>query len=307
MTVEPSVMPAPVPVARSLRAGLAELAAVMPTDLTERADLLASRRAAEARATTAAAVAAAWQLGVDERTVDGAPVTVLNATAAPAARVVFVHGGGLVAGNRLDGVDVVARHAAALGLEVWTLEYPLAPEGSYDDMVDVVVRVTAAAAALGLPVILAGQSAGGGLAAAAALACRDRGIELLGQLLVCPMLTRAESVATRQFPSDASWSPRSNATAWAAALEQATTPPPGERTDLDGLAPTYLDTGSAEIFRDAIVGLAGALWAAGARAELHVWSGAFHGSDCVVESATVSVEAHRARREWLRRLLDDDV
>lgn len=296
-----------VPVARSLRGGLVELAGAMPTDLVTPADLAAYRQAARRRATSTEMVATAWQLQAEEREVAGAPVTVLRATRTPAARVVFVHGGGLVAGNRLDGIDVVARHAAALDLEVWTVEYPLVPEGNHDDMIAAVVAVSAAVADLGLPVVLAGQSAGGGLAASAALRCRDAGVDLLGQLLVCPMLSRAESVATQQFAHDASWSPQSDATAWAAALEHAEALPPGERTDLAGLAPTYLDTGSAEIFRDAIVAFAGLLWSAGARAELHVWSGAFHGSDCVVESAPVSVEAHRARREWLRRLLADDL
>ena len=80
--------------------------------------------------------------------------------------------------------------------------------------------------------------------------------------------------------------------------------PPGTRDDLAGLGPTYLDVGSAELFRDSVVGFADALWASGVRTELHVWSGAFHGSDGVVDDAVVSQEAHRARERWLRRLID---
>lgn len=297
---------APVPVARGLRAALAAIGEAMPTDLSAD-DVPAYRNAAAARATTAEAVADRLGLEVDDRQVGVIPVSVFRAGRAPAARVVFFHGGGLIAGDRFDGVDVVARHARDLGLEVWSVEYPLAPEHSFDAMIRAAISVVSAAAEAGAPVVIAGQSGGGGLAAATALACRDAGLPLAGQLLICPMLSRADTASARQFSHDPSWSPISNATAWTAALDGEPHVPPGERTDLDGLPPTFLDSGSAEVFRDAIVTYASQLWAHGCRAELHVWSGGFHGSDCAAEDAVSSIEAHRARREWLRRLLSDEL
>lgn len=96
----------------------------------------------------------------------------------------------------------------------------------------------------------------------------------------------------------------SNRGCWSAALTGSDSVPPGERDDFAGLAPTFLDVGSAELFRDSVVAFAGSLWAGGVSAELHVWSGGFHASDCVVEDAIVSQEAHRARARWLRRLID---
>lgn len=297
-----------VPVARALRNGLVELARAMPTDLATADDIASYRLASSARGTTAEEVAARLELVADECVLGGgAPITVFHASGPPVARVLFLHGGGFIAGNRFDGVDVVARHADALDLEVWTLEYPLAPNHRFDRMIETTIEAIASCGVDGLPVVLAGQSGGGGLAAATALECRDRGIPLAGQLLICPMLSRDSTAATRQFAHDPSWSPLSNATAWAAALEGTGMRPPGERDDLAGLPPTFLDAGSAELFRDPIVGFAGRLWANACRAELHVWSGAFHGSDCIEEAAVVSVEAHRARRKWLRRLLADEV
>ncbi|SNQ50302.1 Carboxylesterase NlhH (fragment) [Frankia canadensis] len=42
---------------------------------------------------------------------------------------------------------------------------------------------------------------------------------------------------------------------------------------------------------------------AGGRAELHVWSGGFHGFTGLVPDAALSRAAVAARRGWLRRLL----
>nr|WP_241740071.1 MULTISPECIES: alpha/beta hydrolase fold domain-containing protein [Microbacterium] len=125
--------------------------------------------------------------------------------------------------------------------------------------------------------------------------------------MICPMLSRADAPSMRQFARDHSWSAQSNDTGWMSALGPTDDLPPGERSDLAGLPPTYLDAGSAELFRDAIVSFASSLWAKGCRAELHVWSGGFHASDCVDETPIVSAEAHRARREWMRRWLAGDL
>lgn len=295
-----------VPISRALVEGHRGLAARLP-EVRSVAGIPAYRAAATLDQESAASVAARRGLAIVERTLpaSAAPVTVLLPPGDARLRLVFLHGGGLIAGDRASGIDVVARHAAALGAEVWSVEYPLAPEHRFDAMIEVVVEAVEAAA--GLPVILAGQSGGGGLAAAAMLACRDRGIPLLGQLLICPMLGDLVTRSGRQFANDPSWGARSDRTAWGAALEGTVLGPPSERSDLGGLAPTFLDTGSAELFRDGITAFAGRLWAAGSPAELHVWSGAFHASDCVVEDAAVSVEAHRARGDWMRRLVDDEV
>lgn len=299
-----------VPIARSLQPALSELASVLPTDITSPADIDRYRTVACARATDAREVSARLGLASAELSIASAPAVTRFAADGVArnARVIFLHGGGLIAGDRFDGVDVVARHAAELGLEIWTVEYPLAPEHTLPEMVDAVCGVVAAADGVdGLPILLAGQSAGGGLAAAVAVACRDRGIRLEGQMLVCPMLSRTDSVSTRQHADDPSWSRISNQTGWRSALSDTGAVPPAERADLAGMAPVYLDTGTAELFRDSIAAYAVALWANGCRAELHAWSGAFHGSDCVNESSAVSVDAHRVRREWLRRWIQGDL
>ena len=75
------------------------------------------------------------------------------------------------------------------------------------------------------------------------------------------------------------------------------------RFALSGLPTTYIDTGSAEVFRDEDAAYAGRIWAAGGQAELHVWAGGFHGFDALFPRADISVTARRTRTDWLARVL----
>ena len=79
---------------------------------------------------------------------------------------------------------------------------------------------------------------------------------------------------------------------------------PARAEDLSGLPPTFIDVGSAEVFRDECVAYASQIWAAGGSAELHVWPGGFHGFDGLAPQAQISQEARAARVRWLHRLLD---
>lgn len=296
-----------VPVAPQFEPALTLLAAALPTDISVPGGVLAYRAAAQSRATTASDVTARCGLVAHERTVAGLPVTVFQPPESALVRVVFLHGGGLIAGNRFDGADVIGRHAAKLRLELWCVEYPLAPEHRFGEIVESVLAVTAVAGDDDVRVLIAGQSAGGGIAAEVALRAADRGIRVDGQMLVCPMLARADDESARAFSGDRSWSAANSETAWAVALGDGPDVPPGERRDVPRLGPTYLDAGSAELFRDAITGFASMLWRRGNRAELHVWSGGFHAFDCAAEDVPGAADAHRARGEWIRRWLTNEV
>ena len=74
-------------------------------------------------------------------------------------------------------------------------------------------------------------------------------------------------------------------------------------TDLASLPPTFIDTGSAEVFRDEDAAYASRIWAAGGEAELHVWPGGFHGFDALFPQAQLSIVARRTRSDWLGRIL----
>ncbi|MFH9942925.1 alpha/beta hydrolase [Streptomyces murinus] len=239
-------------------------------------------------------------------------------TTAPLPVLYHVHGGGMMAGTDRAGVEVPLDWARELGAVVVSVDYRLAPEHPHPAPVeDVYAGLVWAAAHTaeigGAPrrIVVAGASAGGGLAAAAALLARDRqGPSLLGQLLMSPMLDdRNDTVSSRQMTDRGLWDRTANETAWTALLGTRRGGPdvspyaaPARATDLSGLAPAYLDVGSAETFRDETVAHASRLWAAGGRAELHVWPGAFHGFDTLAPEAALSRTARAARLDWLRRL-----
>jgi acetyl esterase len=135
-----------------------------------------------------------------DRTVPGPageiPVRVYTpAGEGPLPVVVYFHGGGWVIGD-LEVVDQPCRQlASAAGAIVVSVDYRLAPEHRYpaafEDSYAATVWVGAHAAEIGgdpARLAVAGDSAGGNLAAAVALAARDRGgPELAAQLLIYPV------------------------------------------------------------------------------------------------------------------------
>ncbi|MFJ4191927.1 alpha/beta hydrolase [Kitasatospora sp. NPDC089509] len=232
----------------------------------------------------------------------------------------YLHGGGMVTGNAWSVLPRVLRSwALPLGLAVVSVEYRLAPgtrfPGAVEDCYAGLDWVAGHAAELGVDarrLVIGGKSAGGGLAAALALLARDRGgPAALGQLLLSPMLDdRGDTFSSRQLAGHDTWDRTSNATAWQAVLgerygaaELSPYAAPARATDLSRLPAAYLDVGSAETFRDEVVGYADAIWRAGGTAELHVWPGACHGFDTLAPDAAVSRDAQEARTRWLRRVL----
>jgi acetyl esterase/lipase len=93
----------------------------------------------------------------------------------PERTVVLVHGGGFVAPLDPFHVRYATRLAAALRARVVLPDYPLAPEHSWRDSHEPLVDLVARWAAEPGDLVLAGDSAGGGLALALAQSLRDRG------------------------------------------------------------------------------------------------------------------------------------
>lgn len=265
---------------------------------------------------------------VEERSVPGAEgdpeISLLicrptGATTATGA-IYHTHGGGMVVGDNRTGVIEMLEFARELNLAVVSVEYRLAPEtphpGPVEDCYAGLAWTAEHADELGIDperIVVAGTSAGGGLAAGVALMARDRkGPALHGQLLICPMLDdRNDTPSTLQMEGLGIWDRTSNQTGWTALLGDAqgtddVSPyaAPARETDLSGLPPAFIDVGSAETFRDEDVAYASAIWRAGGVAELHVWPGGFHGFDSMVPHAAVAKAARSARQVWLRRLFE---
>ena len=241
------------------------------------------------------------------------------AVSAPVAAIYYMHRGGMITGNNRSDVPGMLDIAEQLGLAVISVEYRLAPEtphpGPVEDCYAGLVWTVEHADELGIDasrIVVAGVSAGGGLAAAVSLMARDRGgPALFGQLLMCPMLDdRNDSVSTQQMAGLGVWDRTSNETGWTALLGSArgtadVSPyaAPARAMDLSRLPPTFIGVGSAETFRDENVAYASAIWGSGGVAELHVWPGGFHGYFLLAPQAQISRATAAAQVSWLHRLL----
>lgn len=230
-----------------------------------------------------------------------------------------IHGGGMIAGDRMVAIDQIVPWIVDHDAVAVTVEYRLAPEFPdpypVEDCYAGLLWTADHSAELGIDpgrIIITGASAGGGLSAGTALLARDRkGPELIGQVLICPMLDdRDRTVSTLQYDGAGTWIRQSNQTGWDALLgdrrgtdDVSIYAAPARATDLSGLPPAYIDCGSAEVFRDEDVAYASALWSSGVQAELHVWAGGFHGFHMMAPHTAVAQAAIAARDGWVARLL----
>jgi len=233
--------------------------------------------------------------------------------------IFHAHGGGMIVGDRFVGIAAIVDWIERFDAVCVTVEYRLAPEFPdpypVEDCYAGLVWTAEHAEELGIDparLIIAGGSAGGGLAAGVSLMARDRGgPALAGQVLICPMLDdRDASVSTHQIDGVGVWDRTSNVTGWSALLGDrrgtgavSIYAAPARATDLSGLPPAFIDCGSAEVFRDEDVAYASQIWADGGQAELHVWPGGFHAFDMMAPHAAMSQAALAARDNWVARII----
>lgn len=105
--------------------------------------------------------------------------------------IVFLHGGGYLAGSPRTHRALTAWLAHESGTRTFSLDYRLAPEHPYPAGLDDAVAAVRAIVAQGVPmsqISLCGDSAGGGLVLATLLRLRDEGSALPGRAaLICPL------------------------------------------------------------------------------------------------------------------------
>lgn len=297
---------------------LAPLLRLLPTGLTAARiprDDIAARRAASDTSDAVLNRRFGMAPGVTWRdntiqTPDGPMrVRVYSPPTASRGSVLYLHGGGLVLGTIEGYAARCAAWAAGTGCEVVVPDYRLAPEHPYPAAIDDAMTALAWCATRGDdigPIGVAGDSAGGGLAAAVALRNREDAVAPLAfQVLVYPMLDdRTVGPDARYASPFVSWSFADNAISWRAYLDNAPAPSdaaPARADDLAGLPPTYVDTGTLDIFHDEDVAYARRLLAAGVEVEAHIWNGAPHGFDVVAPRSALGRAAWDARFAFVRR------
>lgn len=238
----------------------------------------------------------------------------------PRPCIYWPHAGGMIVGNRFTGMDEVVIWLKEFDAICVSIEYRLAPEhpdpAQTEDSYAGLLYTHEHAAELGIDpskIVIAGVSAGGGLAAALSLMARDRhGPKPLGQMLVAPMLDDRDSlyVAREQLADAVVWDIGMNKYGWNCLLggreggdNVSYYAAPGRAEDLSGLSPVFIDVGSADLFRDESISFASKLLKYGVQVELHIWPGTFHWSDALVPGHSLSKYAVASRIHWLRRLL----
>lgn len=265
---------------------------------------------------------------VEEREVPGPAgepdITVLilrpRNTSTPLPGIYHTHGGGMIIGGRTSGVDGFLPYVAEGKAVVVSVEYRLAPEhpdpAPVEDCYAGLVWTAKNASELGIDperLIIAGGSAGGGLAAGTALLARDREFPPLShQVLICPMIDdRFETPSSRMLDGEGVWDRNDNLFGWTSLLGKRRGGPdvspyaaPARAEDLSGLPRTYIDCGASEGFRDEAILYATRLSQAGVLVDFHMWGGGFHGFDAMATHAAVSRASLAARDEFLRRALE---
>jgi acetyl esterase len=231
--------------------------------------------------------------------------------------LLYLHGGGFVVGNVASEQDNAATLASTLDIVVASVEYRLAPEHPYPaglhDCVAALQWLSEHADEIGVDparIGVYGSSAGGGLAAALALFCRDHGGPALGfQFLAIPVLDdRLETQSMRTFVDTPEWNRPSAELSWRYYLGSATTgevspyAAPARARDLKDLPPAYVSTMEFDPLRDEGILYALALLDAGVSVELHSYPGTFHGSSQVT-TAGVSQRMANEQMDVLRRAL----
>jgi acetyl esterase/lipase len=229
--------------------------------------------------------------------------------------VYHTHGGGMVMGTNRS--EDLALWVDEVGVVAVSVEYRLAPEHPHpapvEDCYAGLVWTGEHCDELGIDpsrLIIAGASAGGGLAAGTALMARDRGGPALShQMLICPMLDdRGITPSSQELDGEGIWDRTSNLTGWTALLGDARGGPdvspyaaPARAQDLTGLPATFIDVGSVETFRDEDIEYAARLSRAGVSVEFHLWPGGFHGFDGLAPQTALAQAARATRLGYLRR------
>lgn len=235
------------------------------------------------------------------------------------AGLLWMHGGGLIGGNPAVDDFVCAAFARDLKLVVASVKYRLAPTHKYpaaiDDCFEAWQWLQQSARNLGVDparIAVAGQSAGGGLAASLAQRILDGGgLQPAAQMLLCPMLD--DRTATRHEFDEINhplWSNRSNRAAWTWYLGQPAGHPgvpafasASRRENLAGLPPAWISVGDIELFYDEDCRYAERLKQAGVPCQLHVSPRAPHGFERLVPDATLSRELIQSAYRFLSESL----
>lgn len=287
---------------RTAAFGLAPFAEAGPAGAREQTELVAAIR----RKRAVLPELASYEHG----TVAGRPaVTATPLGDGPFPVVLHLHGGGWVVGSLASYELDIRRLAADLGAVVVSLDYRLAPEHPFPAGLDDAWAALLALTATHDRVAVAGDSAGGNLAAVCARRARDAGIALAGQLLVYPATSHG-----RHFPSyddnGAGLLLDTGTMRWFASCylpdgvdRSDPDVSPLDAADLVGVAPAVVTVATHDPLRDEGLAYAERLREAGVDVTVVVADGQVHGYEGFAADVPGAQKAVVASRDAFRELL----
>jgi acetyl esterase/lipase len=234
--------------------------------------------------------------------------------------MLYTHGGGMIIGSAPGCHDRASWFARALNMIVVSTEYRLAPQHPFPAPLDDVYaayRWLTGANDLdidGRKVVVGGESAGGGLAAALCQRVRDANDPMpIFQVLIYPMLDdRTVTSPPDDHSGQVVWTRGSNRFGWTSYLGHAPgtdkTAPyavPARCDDLSDLPAAWIGVGTLDLFHEEDVRYARRLKQAGVDCELVVIPGAFHGFDILYPDTEITKAFRNSLVMAVRNALGD--
>ncbi len=220
--------------------------------------------------------------------------------------VLWIHGGGYQSGSSRDVyVTRALSLAVKFGAVVVSPDYRLSRKHPYPaglhDCYAALLYMKEHAEELGIrddQIMVGGESAGGGMAAALCMLAKDTGsVNIAFQMPLYPMLDDRDTETSRDNHAP-NWNTKRNHKAWKRYLRDAwgtdlVSPyaAPARREDVSGLPPCYTYVGAIEPFCRETVDYVERLKQAGIEAEADVYPDWFHAYDLLFPMKKISREA----------------
>lgn len=231
--------------------------------------------------------------------------------------MIYLHGGGFALKASPHHYNFAKRCAAEVPCKVVMVDYRLTPQYAFptasEDAYAAYKWVVTYAEQLKInpeKIIVAGDSAGGDLAAALTLMTRDRGIQTpCFQILIYPVTDRRmKTPSMKEFTDTPMWNSKMNVQMWeqylpdAENVEHIEYASPMEAESFEGMPPAYIEVAELDCLRDEGIAYAKRLEEIGIPVEFYELKGAVHGYDNA-EGSPVIEEYYQKRIDAIKNII----
>ena len=242
----------------------------------------------------------------------------LEKQVSPVPGVLWLHGGGYAMGIPEQSAGTYRKLMNTRPCVIIAPDYRLSIEAPYpaalNDAYQALCYMKNQAEELGIrkdQLMVGGESAGGGLAAALTLYARDKGdVRIAFQMPLYPMIDTSGTTESARDNNAPIWNQKTNSFAWKRYLgalhgkELPVYAAPSLAKEYSLLPPALSFVGDLEPFRDETISYMEHLRKAGAAVDFRVYPGCYHGFDIICPRAKISEEATAFFLEGFRYAVD---